>query len=159
LRNANKILLVLDTLLTPFKGAEWKVFFLSFLLALVFWVFSALNKVYTAHINYPVQFVYNHDSLMAVKDLPKEINATLSGLKSILNDKAFKSLPKELNKSLKELKKTLYSTRKVLRSYGSKSLFGDRLKDTLRQLHETGEQTQRLLRKLNHKPNSLIFGD
>ena len=69
----------LDTLLTPFKGADWKVFFLSFLLAVVFWVFSALNKVYTAHINYPVQFVYNHDSLMAVKDLPKEIPVNVTG--------------------------------------------------------------------------------
>ncbi len=55
------------------------MFFLSFLLAIIFWVFSALNKVYTAHISYPVQFVYNHDSLMAVKDLPKEIPVNVTG--------------------------------------------------------------------------------
>ncbi len=55
------------------------MFLLSFLLAVIFWVFSALNKVYTAHISYPVQFVYSHDSLMAVKDLPKEIPVNVTG--------------------------------------------------------------------------------
>lgn len=71
--------MIIDALLAPLKGANWQVFFLSFVLAAVFWVFNALNKVYTAHISYPVQFVYDHDSLMAVRDLPKEIPVNVTG--------------------------------------------------------------------------------
>ena len=79
MNNANKILLFLDVLLAPFKGANWQVFFSSVMLASVFWVLSALNKIYTARIHYPVQFEYNHDSLMAVRDLPKEIPVNVTG--------------------------------------------------------------------------------
>lgn len=79
MNNASKILLFIDILLAPFKGANWQVFFSSLMLASVFWVLSALNKVYTARIHYPVKFDYNHDSLVAVREMPKEIPVNVTG--------------------------------------------------------------------------------
>jgi len=79
LNNVNKIFFFIEVLLAPFKGTNWQVFFSSLMLASVFWVLSALNKVYTARIYYPVQFEYNRDSLVAVRELPKEIPVNVTG--------------------------------------------------------------------------------
>lgn len=93
-------------------------------------------------------------------------NKTIKSIQKIVSSKDFKSISKNLNNSLREFTKVLNSTKKVLNStkkmvegYDSNSLFGDKLDATLKELHNTTKQTNRLLHKLNKKPNALIFGD
>ncbi len=86
-------------------------------------------------------------------------NKTVKSINKIVSSRDFKNISSNLNKSIKEFHKTLKSTEILLKSYDSNSLFSDKLDATLKELHNTTEQTNRLLYKLNKKPNSLIFGD
>lgn len=58
---------------------SWKVVVLSFLGATTFWFFSALGKQYNSRISYPIEFVYDIDSLIAIKPLAKKVNLDVSG--------------------------------------------------------------------------------
>ncbi len=89
----------------------------------------------------------------------KNANKTVESINKIVSDKNFKNVAGNLNKSIIEFKSTLKDLKGVLNGYSSNSLFGDKLDATLKELHNTTEQTNRLLYKLNKKPNSLIFGD
>ena len=66
-------------LTAPLRKANWKVIILCFSTAATFWFFNALNKVYTTRINYPVQLIFNRDSLVAVKDPPEKIAINVTG--------------------------------------------------------------------------------
>ena len=97
--------------------------------------------------------------LVNTNSLIKSSKKTIDSIEKIVSTKTFKNLSGNLNKTLVEFKKTLNSTKNMLNGYSSNSLFGDKLNATLKELHNTTEQTNRLLHKLNKKPNSLIFGD
>ena len=58
---------------------NWKVVLLSFMGATTFWFFSALGKNYNSHIQYPIEFIYNKDSLVAIKPLPEYVDIDVSG--------------------------------------------------------------------------------
>ncbi|MEQ9466076.1 MAG: hypothetical protein RLN88_01620 [Ekhidna sp.] len=58
---------------------NWKVVLLSFLGATTFWFFSALGKDYNSRIKYPIEFIYNKDSLVAIKPLPEYVDIDVSG--------------------------------------------------------------------------------
>lgn len=58
---------------------NWKVVLLSFLGATIFWFFSALGKNYNSRISYPIEFVYDKDSLVAITPLPKYVDIDVSG--------------------------------------------------------------------------------
>ena len=58
---------------------NWKVVLLSFLGATTFWFFSALGKDYNYRIQYPIEFVYDQDSLVAIKPLPEYVDIDVSG--------------------------------------------------------------------------------
>ena len=64
---------------TPKILGNWKVVVLSFLGAATFWFFSALGKNYDSRINYPIEFVFDNDSLVAVKPLPEYVDVDVSG--------------------------------------------------------------------------------
>ena len=73
MRIIDKILELVESTITPLHGANLRIVFLSLLTATIFWFFNALNKEYTAKINYPVEIIYGRDSLVAVNELPKHI--------------------------------------------------------------------------------------
>ena len=77
--DARKIVDKAVRFLAPLQGANWKVIFLCFFTASTFWFFNALNKVYTTRIDYPIDLVYNHDTLVAVKDPPARIPINVTG--------------------------------------------------------------------------------
>jgi len=79
LKLVKQILDQVETTISPLRGANWRIIFLSFVTAAIFWFFNALNKEYTARISYPVQVIYNKDSLVAVNDLPREIPVNVTG--------------------------------------------------------------------------------
>ena len=79
MKHANKISSYIKGFLAPLKKANWRTILLSILTATIFWFFNALNKNYTASINYPVDYLYNRDSLVAVNSLPQKLPLNVSG--------------------------------------------------------------------------------
>lgn len=77
--DVRKIFIALAKYFEPLKGVNWKVVLLCFSTAATFWFFNALNKEYTTRINYPVELVFNKDSLVALKDAPEEIPINVTG--------------------------------------------------------------------------------
>ena len=63
----------------PKSSTNWKVITLCFIGAATFWFFSALGKEYSHRIKHPIKFVYNTDSLVAVKPLPEYVDVDVSG--------------------------------------------------------------------------------
>lgn len=64
---------------SPKIFSNWKVVVLSFLGATTFWFFSALGKQYNSRITYPIEFVYDVDSLVAIKPLAEKVDLDVSG--------------------------------------------------------------------------------
>lgn len=77
--DVKKIFVAFANFLEPLKGVNWKVVLLCFTTAATFWFFNALNKEYTTRINYPIELVFNRDSLVALKDAPDEIPINVTG--------------------------------------------------------------------------------
>lgn len=77
--DVGKISHVIVEFLAPLSKANWKVIVLCFSTAATFWFFNALNKIYTTRVEYPVELVFNRDSLVALKDPPEEIPINVTG--------------------------------------------------------------------------------
>ena len=78
----NKIKIILRRIrifLLRGKTENWKIIALCFLGATIFWFFNALNKEYSTRIRYPVDFQFDQDSVVVVKDLPDELRLDVSG--------------------------------------------------------------------------------
>ncbi len=88
-----------------------------------------------------------------------KLEKLLDNLDKFTSTKEFKKINKNINTSLVELSKTLRKTQKLLKGYDSNSLFGAKLQEILKELYKSSEQTNRLLNKLNKKPNALLFGE
>ena len=73
----------------------WKVIFLCLVTATTFWFFRSLNGQYTTRINYPIQFEYDRDSLVAVEVLPDRllIDVTSGGWNLLRKTYAFDIKP------------------------------------------------------------------
>jgi YbbR domain-containing protein len=63
-----------------FNKKNWKAVVLCLFAATVFWFFNALNKNYSANINFPVSFDYDRENFVPVKSLPTTIRMNVSGL-------------------------------------------------------------------------------
>ena len=63
----------------PKTSLSWKVIILCFIGAATFWFFSALGKEYSYRIKHPIEFVFDTDSLIAVKPLPEFVDVDVSG--------------------------------------------------------------------------------
>lgn len=79
MKRLNDILKSIFFLLTPSSSENLKVVLLSVLAATTFWFFTALNKTYTTRINYPVQFDFEKEDLIVVRELPENILVDVSG--------------------------------------------------------------------------------
>ena len=63
----------------PQNFKHWKITALSLLGAVIFWFFSALGKEYSYRFKQPIEFVFNRDSLVAVKPLPEYVEIDVTG--------------------------------------------------------------------------------
>lgn len=61
-----------------FNRTNWKAVALCFFTALIFWVFTSLNKNHTANINFPLQFEFDSDRYVAVS-MPKHVGMNVTG--------------------------------------------------------------------------------
>ncbi len=57
---------------------NWKVVILSLVGATTFWFFNALNKDYSARINYPIEFLFERDSVVVMQPLPTTITVDVA---------------------------------------------------------------------------------
>lgn len=62
-----------------FNRTNWKAVALCFLAATVFWLFNALNKTYSTHIRFPLQFQYDENHFANAAELPKDLPINVSG--------------------------------------------------------------------------------
>ena len=63
-----------------FNNKNWKAILLCIFAAAIFWVFNALNKNYSANINFPLAFEYDEENYVPVKTLPEQVKLNVSGL-------------------------------------------------------------------------------
>jgi len=94
-----------------------------------------------------------------IQKLLAELHSTLISVNDVVASDAFKRMPGELNKTMKELQKTLRSLDSVMKGNSNNSLLSSQLTETLKEVSKASRDTQKILRKLDRKPNSLIFGD
>ncbi len=99
------------------------------------------------------------DNNAPLRKMMESFTKSSDAISGLMEDNATKEMPAKLNKAIEELDKTLKTTKKVLRGYRSNSLFGKRVTEMLKELNKNSEESKRLLRKLNKKPNSLLLGD
>ncbi|MFK5976174.1 MAG: MlaD family protein [Sulfurovum sp.] len=92
-------------------------------------------------------------------DMLKDMDRLILNLNKIIDKKSFRKMPDEVNKALRELTKTLKVSKRVIRGYGSKSLAGRQLSQTLKVITRTTIEMRDFLKMLNRNPNALIFGD
>ncbi len=94
-----------------------------------------------------------------ITQLLTNMDKTLEGVNKMVGSKEFAKIPAELNKTMRVLQKTLRSLDSVMRSNSDESLLSSQLSETLREVKKASIDTQKLFKKLDRKPNSLIFGD
>ena len=99
------------------------------------------------------------DSSEPLKKMLESFAKSSDALGDLMENSATKEMPAKLNKAIGALNRTLKTTKKVLKGYRSNSLFGKRVTEMLKELNKNSEESKRLLRKLNKKPNSLILGE
>jgi len=75
-----KYVTILKQFLRFKKPDNLKVVAYCILTAATFWFFSALNKEYDASVKYPVEWVFDKESFIVVKELPENIQINVSGL-------------------------------------------------------------------------------
>jgi len=110
---------------------------------------ASVNKVVEA----------TEEPVQNANDLLVELKKSIADIHTMTEKKSFKTMPDEVDKALKELTRTLRTTRKVVKGYGSDSLLVQQISDTLRIVTKTSQEMQAFLKMLNRKPDALIFGD
>jgi YbbR domain-containing protein len=61
-----------------FNRTNWKAVALCFFTALIFWLFTSLNKDHTTNISFPLQFEFDTDRYVSVV-MPQHVNINVSG--------------------------------------------------------------------------------
>lgn len=63
-----------------FDRANWKAVSLCLLAAVVFWIFNAFNKNYSANIKLPIKFEFDGEKYIPADHLPKNVNVNVNGI-------------------------------------------------------------------------------
>lgn len=63
-----------------FNKRNWKAVVLCLFAATIFWFFNALNKNYSANINFPLAFDYDQERFIPVRSLPEHVRLNVNGL-------------------------------------------------------------------------------
>jgi len=117
---------------------------------------EALKHLDEAIVSYKVLADKNSAPLEAML---VSVTKSSDGLGELVSTESTRDLPETLSKAIAQLDRTLRTTKKVLKGYRSNSLFGKRVTEMLREINKNSEESKRLLRKLNKKPNSLLMGN
>jgi hypothetical protein len=63
-----------------FNKRNWRAVLLSILAATIFWFFNALNKDYSANIDFPIAFRFDQANYIPVEPLPESVTLNVTGL-------------------------------------------------------------------------------
>ena len=94
-----------------------------------------------------------------LKESLRQLGRSFENLNRLLESDAVKGLPRRLEADLLELQKTLKAYRELAQEYGKDSLFKDRLDALLKDIDKAAKETEQLMKKLEQKPNAIIFGE
>ena len=97
-----------------------------------------------------------------IKNLTKTVknfNRTIDNLNKFTASPSMQQLPNEITTTLQELNLTLMELQSLSQGYGAESQFSAELTATLKELALAAESIERVSRKLEKKPNSLLLGD
>jgi paraquat-inducible protein B len=89
----------------------------------------------------------------------KNLNNTINNVNMFTNSEALQNLPNEISNTIQELEQTLSEFQIFAQGYNANSKFSAELSATLRELSLAAESIERVSRKLEKKPNSLLLGD
>ncbi len=94
-------------------------------------------------------------------DLRGQLNGTLKNIDGLVKDldRLARDSRENIGKTSDQLNQNLRQLDKVLKGLGPESSLYFTLEKTMNSLEKTSTQLDKLLKKLNGKPNSLIFGD
>lgn len=139
---------------------------------------DAINKGLTAQINATdpitqrqiIEFSYpktplasNNKAIIKIDEKSYQI-ADIKSQSGTLTDNANETLKTlqlsllKLNKSMGNIDKTLSSFKQLADSYKEGSLHSTQITDMLREITKASKETQKLIQKIEQKPNALIFG-
>lgn len=65
--------------LFQFNRTNWKALTLSFIVAVIFWLFNSFNKEHTTSLSVPVQFIYDQQKFAEVHPLPVKVDLYVTG--------------------------------------------------------------------------------
>jgi len=96
------------------------------------------------------------DNKKPLNDTLNNLNNAIKNINTITTTKEIKELPAQLKSSLQELQNTLKSTQSLI---SSESKMSDDISESMKEVNKASKSLERVLRKIDEKPNSLIFGD
>ncbi len=96
------------------------------------------------------------DSQQPIQNILKNLNKTIKNTNALVAGNELKKLPKQISKSLIEFENTLKTTRALV---NSNSKMSDDVSESMKEVNKASRALERVLRKIDHKPNSLIFGE
>ena len=97
-----------------------------------------------------------------VKDLDKliiNLKTTVDNVNNLTQGESLQQLPEDMSRTLQEVDETLRQLQYFSQGYSADSTFSAELSATLRELSLAAESIERVSRKLEKKPNSLLLGD
>ena len=89
----------------------------------------------------------------------QNFNNTVDNLNSFTASESLHQLPINLNQTIQEVEQALLNFQSFTQGYSADSQFSAELSATLRELSLAAESIERVSRKLEKKPNSLLLGD
>ena len=99
------------------------------------------------------------ENAQSIHEILLNLNETMKNINTLVAKKEIQGLPKEFDKSVKKLNEVLQSADSVLKGYEGDSLMNHQLTQTLKVVTETSEEMTKVLKMIDRKPNSLIFGE
>ena len=97
--------------------------------------------------------------LKSLEKIMKNVNKTVKELNRLIQNEDLQQLPQSVNHTLQELETTLAEFQIFAQGYNANSQFSAELSATLLELSLAAESIERVSRKLERKPNSLLLGD
>ncbi|MCH9813767.1 MAG: MlaD family protein [Epsilonproteobacteria bacterium] len=95
-------------------------------------------------------------STLPIQQILKNINKTLQNINALTSSNGLKSLPKQINTTLSELQNTLKSAQTLI---STESKMSDDISASMKEVNKASKTLERVLRKIDQKPNALLFGD
>jgi hypothetical protein len=143
--------------LSNFGRWDWSAITLSFTVAVLLWLFNALNKNYTTKVSVPVQFKTQATNVVCLQPLPEKMDVYISGTGwGLMKSYFFREVPTTVFEIQAPLQTSFIATRRLIQQLGE-NLPGAKIErcepDTLRfQFEPIREYELNLFLSYEHVP-------